>query len=379
MNARRTRPHRLPRLTTLATASALSCASASPGGPADAPAVAIAHSSHSAPDTTSKPWAPGNYVINLYDAFGPDTPGLTHDFGFSALVRYQGQTILFDGGSNADVLKSNCERLGIDLRDVDVAVASHAHFDHINGFDYLLEVNPEVKIYFPKDMFWGANVEFDLSGAEPDIADSLPADQRYFRGEREGYVFNQSGRFWGANIEFISENTEILPGVTLVATRSPFMGYFSRYPTPGEDHGHAHDPAIKTNELPELSMSLRTKTGEVLLVGCSHSLVETIVRETKQHLGRPLDLVYGGYHLLPYDSTAVRAIARRMKDELGVRQVAPAHCTGHVGFSVFREVYGDDYRLAGLGTQIELSPADERVARPTVGGLAGSTKGPTPM
>ncbi len=41
---------------------------------------------------------------------------------------------------------------------IDFAVASHSHFDHINGFDYLLEVNPQVKIYFPQDFFWGANI-----------------------------------------------------------------------------------------------------------------------------------------------------------------------------------------------------------------------------
>jgi 7,8-dihydropterin-6-yl-methyl-4-(beta-D-ribofuranosyl)aminobenzene 5'-phosphate synthase len=41
-----------------------------------------------------------------------------------------------------------------------------------------------------------------------------------------------------------------------------------------------------------------------------------------------------------------------MKDELGVRSVAPAHCTGHLGFKAFRDSYGDRCRFAGLGSEI---------------------------
>ena len=35
--------------------------------------------------------------------------------------------------------------LGVDLSKIDMAVGSHAHGDHLNGFDYLLSVNPKVK------------------------------------------------------------------------------------------------------------------------------------------------------------------------------------------------------------------------------------------
>jgi len=117
-------------------------------------------------ETNSMQWAKGNYIVNLYDAFGPADERLTHDFGFSALVRYNGKTILFDSGSDADLLKANTEALGIDLRAVDFAVASHAHYDHMNGFDYLLSINPDVEIYFPADHFWGASTKFSVAGAE---------------------------------------------------------------------------------------------------------------------------------------------------------------------------------------------------------------------
>jgi len=66
--------------------------------------------------------------------------------------------------------------LGIDLASVDYAIASHAHGDHINGFDYLLEVNPQVKIYLPFDFFTGAKVNLNVAGQERNIADSLPVE-----------------------------------------------------------------------------------------------------------------------------------------------------------------------------------------------------------
>ena len=96
-----------------------------------------------------------NTITNLYDAFSKDTT-LIKDFGFSCITKYQGRTILFDAGSNADIFKKNTNKLGVDLTKVDIVVISHGHFDHLNGVDYLLQINPKVKIYFPYDVFWGA-------------------------------------------------------------------------------------------------------------------------------------------------------------------------------------------------------------------------------
>jgi 7,8-dihydropterin-6-yl-methyl-4-(beta-D-ribofuranosyl)aminobenzene 5'-phosphate synthase len=149
----------------------------------------------------------GDTILNLYDAFGPEVPGTVQDFGFSALVRYRDKTILFDAGTNAEILAKNVEALGVDLRDVDFAVASHSHFDHISGFDHVLEVNPDLVIYFPYDPFWGAPFPFDATGTDPGAAADLPVDQRYFRGEKTEFTFQSSGRFWRANVQFVKSHT----------------------------------------------------------------------------------------------------------------------------------------------------------------------------
>ena len=79
-----------------------------------------------------------NRILNLYDAFGKRHEQAIFDFGFSALIEYNGKTILFDSGTDAEIFRQNVEAFDIDLRKVDFAVASHSHADHISGFDYLL-------------------------------------------------------------------------------------------------------------------------------------------------------------------------------------------------------------------------------------------------
>lgn len=293
-------------------------------------------------------------ITNLYDAFGRDS-SLQKDFGVSCILKFQGKTILFDAGGNADMFKKNVKKLKIDLRKVDAVIVSHGHFDHLNGIDYVLKVNPKVKIFMPYDIFWGAPVPFDATGPDSTAGRDLPEQFRYFDGGPSKFLIQQSGRFWGAQVEYVKTSRELWPGFTLVATSSPYMGYFSGYPNKSfvagqfEEEGHEH---YKYSNLPELSLSLRTEKGEVVIVGCSHSGIERIAEAAKQVTQRPIDLVYGGFHLIPFDRTKIEEIARYLKNELGVRRVAPAHCTGHLGFKVFQEWYAADFLYAGLGETI---------------------------
>jgi 7,8-dihydropterin-6-yl-methyl-4-(beta-D-ribofuranosyl)aminobenzene 5'-phosphate synthase len=257
----------------------------------------------------ARPLPEGDFILNLYDAFGPDVPGTVQDFGFSALIRYRGKLILFDSGTNAEILKKNTDALGVDLRDIDFAIASHSHFDHISGFDYVLARNPDLKIYFPPDPFWGSPLPFDATGRDAAAAESLPKEQRYFKGGKTKFTLRSSGRFWKANVEFVNDHIEIAPGISLVITRSPFLGYFSRYPHVGIAEMEKDDSKTKILKLPELSLCLSTDAGEVVVVGCSHSLVHVITKTAKEHLKRPVAMVMGGFHLLPYDDKEIRGIA----------------------------------------------------------------------
>ncbi|HEX7708751.1 MAG TPA: MBL fold metallo-hydrolase [Thermoanaerobaculia bacterium] len=294
-------------------------------------------------------------MTNAYDAFGSVRKGLRHDFGFSSVIEYRGNTILFDAGTDARVFESNLRSLRIDLREVDIAIVSHGHYDHIGGFDYLLSVNPKVRIYAPSDFFsLGSPSRFPFRETEPNVARALPKEMQYFGGESvvEGMLTVPTGRFWNSDVEYLTEAKEVLPGVTIIPTTSRLMGTFIRYP-PFEENPQFIG-------MPELSLSLATEEGEIVIAGCSHATIETIVQEVRKVRKGKIHLVVGGFHLIPYDREYIEALAKRMKEEYEVESVAPAHCTGHLGFSIFQKVFGNKYVFFGLGERIKTIGSDPK-------------------
>lgn len=263
-----------------------------------------------------------NWLVELFDHRGPDIGEGIPMWGYSAFIRYNGHTILFDGGTSAKILEHNARVYGVDLSEVDFAVLSHSHGDHTAGLDYLLEVNPSVRLFVPDDGFLGYDVQ-------------------------EGREYRPGYRYQTDNIVFVGENAEIEDGVHLVYTTSPHTGYFSRYPP------HEDEPMLIN--LPELSLALETEAGELVLIsGCAHSGIEEIVKETKRAIGADIHLVTGGFHLGPYSAEYVTELARMLKDELGVRRAGATHCTGDDAIEIFRDVYGEEFVDVGLGTRIPL-------------------------
>lgn len=287
-----------------------------------------------------------NYLINLYDSYGPNRPELQKDWGYSALIEYNGKRILFDSGNNADVFKKNVQALGIDLKKVDFAILSHSHLDHLSGFDYVFTVNPKLKLYVPDDGTLGGDHPMNIGGPQPEAKNKVGIEERYFGDGPQKIQLHPSSRWWNRDVVFVKTNTSISDGITLITTQSPYLGYSNSYPP--------NDKSLRINPLPELSLSLKTSKGETLIVGCSHSGVENIVKATRDHLKTNVYQLIGGFHTLPYDQIYIERLAHQIKDELGVQKVAPAHCTGHIGFRAFHDVYGDQYTAAGLGTILSL-------------------------
>ena len=116
-------------------------------------------------------------ITILYDAFGND-PTMKKDWGFSALVEVGGKRILFDTGNDRDVFAANVKAKGVDLTKLDFVVMSHRHSDHMAGLGHLLGVNPNVKIYAPKEGFgiYGSSLPSSFYRK----AEALPPDMRYF-------------------------------------------------------------------------------------------------------------------------------------------------------------------------------------------------------
>jgi len=276
-------------------------------------------------------------ITVLYDAFGKAS-AMTKDWGFAALIEYGGKRILFDTGNNADVFAHNVKVKGVDLTKLDFVVISHRHGDHTSGLNHLLNVNPRVPIYAPKEIagVFGAAVP----GTFYRRNESLPAEMSYFDGKQPETL--RFGSPWPqGHFTWVAKTMEVVPGFHLI----PLKGSW------GVDL-----------DVMELSLAIETPDGIVLVVGCSHPTIEKILEATKAMIDKPLHLVIGGTHLLPAPDEEIRRIATAMHDTWKVEWIAPAHCTGEPAFAILKQALGDRYIYAGLGTTLILGPTVKSAA-----------------
>ena len=87
-----------------------------------------------------------------------------------------------------------------------------------------------------------------------------------------------------------------------------------------------------------------------MLNSCCHAGVDHILDGIRARFpGRPIRAVLGGFHLMGKGGTAalgpapeeVRALARRLRDELDVREICTGHCTGAPAYALLAEELGD--------------------------------------
>ena len=78
--------------------------------------------------------------------------GLKADWGFSCLIKCYGISLLFDTGTNGNLLLENMKTLGIDPASIHELFISHIHFDHIGGLSSFLNENGDVKVYAPSPL-----------------------------------------------------------------------------------------------------------------------------------------------------------------------------------------------------------------------------------
>ncbi len=89
----------------------------------------------------------------------PGAPDCTALHGLSFFIETKRHKILFDSGPSDETLK-NAEKLGVDLKQVDIAVLSHGHYDHSGGLLAFAALNPQAKIYMQRGA-GGENYAFD--------------------------------------------------------------------------------------------------------------------------------------------------------------------------------------------------------------------------
>src|ERR1700736_5357007 len=93
--------------------------------------------------------APDPKITVIYDN-GCANRSLTKGFGFSCVIEWGKNKILFDTGGNRDAFFSNLEKLKIQLTDITQVIFSHHHWDHTVAFKEVLnQINDKVIVYIP--------------------------------------------------------------------------------------------------------------------------------------------------------------------------------------------------------------------------------------
>ena len=245
------------------------------------------------PTRTSQPTEiPGASVrvTILYDNTTED-PRLVVEWGFAALIEYKGHTVLFDTGLDGPSLLGNMEVLGVNPDVIEAVVLSHEHGDHTGGLQDLLATGIHPEIYIPAAMAGMVT-----------------------QGQREQYTIIE-----------VSDPVEIVPGM------------FST----GEISG----------SVPEQGLVVETSEGIVVITGCAHPGIVKMVQEAGEIVGGEIALVIGGFHLGGYNSGYIETIVADFLS-MGVKQVAPTHCTGEQQIAQIAQAYGEDYIPGGAGQVI---------------------------
>jgi 7,8-dihydropterin-6-yl-methyl-4-(beta-D-ribofuranosyl)aminobenzene 5'-phosphate synthase len=125
---------------------------------------------------------------------------------------------------------------------------------------------------------------------------------------------------------------------------------------PRELFAHVRTTGAMGDKIIEQSLILDTPQGLVLITGCAHPGIVSILQRTQALMNKEIYLVLGGFHLLQHTDEQVKSIIDAFKS-MGVRYCGATHCTGDKAIAAFREAYGDHFVELGAGRTIRLSKA----------------------
>jgi len=226
----------------------------------------------------------------------PYSDELETAWGFAAWVDGAEKTLLFDTGSDGTLLLANMAKLDLDPNDVETVVISHNHADHTGGLVGLLQ----------------RHADLDLYGLE-----SFPAR------------FKQVVRDYGARL------VEVKVPVSICA--------------------QVRSTGQVGTRIPEQALVVRTQRGLVVITGCAHPGVVRMVERAKAvYEGEDVLLVLGGFHLGWASAAELDQVIAALQG-LGVRYVAPTHCSGDKTRARFHERFGNRYLEVGAGKIITLT------------------------
>ncbi|MDI6793771.1 MAG: MBL fold metallo-hydrolase [bacterium] len=209
-----------------------------------------------------------------------------------------GKKVLFDTGEKGNVLLNNMQLMDVPAGNIKAVVLSHDHWDHTGGLWSLLEQNREIKVY-----------------ACPNFSSE----------------FKEKVRSAGAELIEASRFTQIAEDIY---TTGEIAGvYAGKY-------------------MAEQSLVIKAERGLVILTGCAHPGIITILEKVKENLDENIRLVMGGFHLMGKERRLISLIVGKFR-QFKVARAAPTHCSGKDAEELFQEEYQENFVPIKAGMVIE--------------------------
>lgn len=258
--------------------------------------------------------------------------GLIGEHGFSCLLQTDQGKFLFDTGGGQTII-ANCEKLNIDLQEIQGIIFSHGHLDHTGGLQQVLEQTGPRPIYAHPDLF-------------------------VKRFSHNGGQLREIGMPWskeqmealGAEFHLSREPQQIAPGLRLsgeIPRRSEFETGDPNLVILSESGEMMQDEIAD-----DFSLYIDTPKGLIILLGCAHAGVLNIIDHACKMTGQnKIHMLLGGTHLKFSNPLQLEATLAKL-EELAIDRIGVSHCTGLRPAQRLAERFGERFFSATVGYEI---------------------------
>ena len=270
---------------------------------------------------------------------------LLAEHGLSLLVKVcrgeERHTILFDTGYTGIALFHNAELLGIDLKEIEALVLSHAHMDHTGAVNVFLDrIGRSVPVVLHPEAFHYPRFLVLKSGER----------QRFPRTLVRAELERRNLEILESKAPLLIAGDAILVSGEVERTTDFEKGIPYAYV---EKNGEVVKDAFLDDQA--LILNLKGK-GLVVISGCSHSgIVNTVFHARKTTGVERVYAILGGFHLSgPAYEPILEDTIQALK-QIDPKVLVPMHCTGWNTIHLLAKTFPSSTILNSVGSKFTLS------------------------